>query len=370
MTETVHIVCLDAPSPPDYGGAIDMYYMVRSMAETGGKIILHYFDYKPGRGVDGLQDLCTEVHSYKRKPFLLSGVSSQPYIIHSRASKKLIDRLNKDEHSVILSGIHCAGIIPHLKKTGGVVIRMLNEETSYYQKLAETEQALLKRKYFTRESKSLEQYQGSMQKNVPLACLSKTDMAIFSEKYGFKSVHFIPCFIPWQQLSIKEGKGTYCLYHGNMSVSENEQAALWLINHVFSGIEVPFIIAGKKISGKIKAAAKSYKNISFVDDPPDERLVELIANAHINTLPSMNATGVKLKILHVLFRGRFCIANASAVEGTDLQGVLVAEDSKVWKEQILRTMKKDFTGNEIEERKKLLSTYSNKRNAEKLSSLL
>ena len=45
MNEPIHIVCLDAPAPPDYGGAIDMYYTIIALAKTGRKPILHYFEY-------------------------------------------------------------------------------------------------------------------------------------------------------------------------------------------------------------------------------------------------------------------------------------------------------------------------------------
>ncbi len=37
-------------------------------------------------------------------------------------------------------------------------------------------------------------------------------------------------------MQCKPGKGNYILYHGNLSVSENYNAALWLIENVFSKI--------------------------------------------------------------------------------------------------------------------------------------
>ncbi|HZI00495.1 MAG TPA: mannosyltransferase, partial [Flavisolibacter sp.] len=67
MSDQLHIVCLDAPAPPDYGGAIDIYYKIKALAGIGKKIILHYFDYKPGRSAGDLDSICVEVNTYSRK---------------------------------------------------------------------------------------------------------------------------------------------------------------------------------------------------------------------------------------------------------------------------------------------------------------
>ena len=92
MSEYIHIVCLDAPSPPDYGGAIDMYYKITSLAALGKKIILHYFDYNQKRSADLLKEYCVEIHSYHRKSFVGSFSFSSPYIVNSRVNQPLIER--------------------------------------------------------------------------------------------------------------------------------------------------------------------------------------------------------------------------------------------------------------------------------------
>ena len=112
MSNYLHIVCLDAPSPPNYGGAIDMYYKITALAALGKKIILHYFDYKENRNAASLKDCCVEVHAYPRKGFINS--FSLPYIISSRINRSLINRLNRDRFPVLLEGLHCSGIIPYL----------------------------------------------------------------------------------------------------------------------------------------------------------------------------------------------------------------------------------------------------------------
>lgn len=340
------------------------------MAEIDKKIILHYFDYKEKRNVKGLEEYCIEIHSYKRKSFALSSLLSAPYIVQSRVNKELINRLNQDSYSIILEGVHCAGILPSLKNRNRVIVRMLNEEAEYYKKLAESESKSLKRKYYARESKLLEQYQKKLDKNLLLACLSEMDIELFKKKYGFANLHFIPCFIAWQDVTVKEGKGDYCLYQGNMGVVENEEAVLWLIRHVFSKTGIPFTVAGKNISNQLLSQINLHKNISAVESPNEEQMTELIQNAHINVLPSMNSTGVKLKVLHAALKGRFCITNSAAIEGTNVTGVTITDNEKQFLELVQQLMKKNFTKEDITERQKILDIYNNKKNAEKLSALL
>ena len=368
MSEAIHIVCLDAPSPPDYGGAIDMFYKIKALHEIGKKVTLHYFGYNPARGAKELEQYCIAIHVYERKSLWQSLPLSRPYIVQSRINRELIGRLNADNHPVLLEGLHCAGLLPFLQNKERVILRMHNEEASYYRQLAKTERSFLKRLYFLQESRLLHRDQKRMEKTVALACLSEADMRIFENEYGFRKLFFLPCFLPWQEVNSLEGKGDYCLYHGNLAVSENEEAVRWLIEEVFSQLPVPFVVAGKNISARLKKLARHYTNITLVNNPPEDELQAIVRDAHIHVLPSLNNTGVKLKLLNALLNGRFCLTNAAGVQGSRIQrGIEVQEDSAGWIAAVTLLMEKAFTAAEIAERKEILSLYHNRENAKLLS---
>lgn len=370
MSDHLHIVCLDAPAPPDYGGAIDMFYKIKALHDIGKKIILHYFNYNTARNVNALSQYCTAIYTYRRKNYWQSLPLSRPFIIQSRINRSLISRLNRDNHPVLLEGLHCAGIVPFLKNKERVVVRMHNEEASYYHHLAKTESSLLKRSYFLRESRLLNEYQKRMMTKIKLACLSETDMAVLQKEYGFQQLSFIPCFLPWQQLTSSEGNGDFCLYHGNLSVSENEEAAIWLIENVFSDLSYPLMIAGKGITKKLMAAGRNYANITFVNNPSIAEIDQLVKEAHINVLPSLNNTGVKLKLLNALFNGRHCITNTCGIKGSRIhKGVFVQDEVTGWISTIKFLMMKEFSTLNRDERKTVLQLYNNRDNAEKLSAL-
>lgn len=370
LSNLLHIVCLDAPSPPDYGGGIDMHYKIKALAQTGKKLILHYFNYNPLRNAKGLEENCVAVYAYKRKSFLEALPLSQPFIVQSRINRDLIARLNGDSHPILLEGLHCSGIVPFVNNPKRIVLRMHNDEAAYYLHLAQTEINFFKRRYFLRESKLLKTYQQTLRKDIRLACLSELDIERFKTSYGFQKVSFVPCFIPWQTLSINEGKGDYCLYHGNMSVSENEEAALWLIKEIFNKLDLQLIIAGKGISKRLQHAAGAQRNVQLLTNPSIDEIEGLVRTAQINVLPSMNNTGVKLKLLNALLNGRHCITNYNGVNGSRIKsGVTVAEKAEEWIQQIEDQMQRNMSEQEITERKLVLNLYNNRQNAESLNAL-
>ena len=85
----------------------------------------------------------------------------------------------------------------------------------------------------------------------------------------------------------------------------------------------------------------------------------------------MNSTGVKLKLLHALFAGRYCISNHEGIKGSGIKtGVMEAEDPMVFKKLIRELIDTPFQHIQIEERREMSLLYDNMKNASALSELL
>ncbi|RYY88877.1 MAG: glycosyltransferase family 1 protein [Chitinophagaceae bacterium] len=371
MTHKLHIVCLDAPAPPDYGGAIDMYYKVKALAESGRTIVLHYFGYKEGRDAHGLEPFCSAIHRYERKSFLSSIWEKQPYITGSRNNPELLKRLQQDKAPILLEGIHCAGLLPYLYGKRKLLLRMHNDEAAYYAALAANEQRLLRKTYFRVEGRLLHSFQARLPKDLPMACVSHTDMEQLHERYGFTHLDFIPSFTPWQLISGADGRGQYCLYQGNLEVSENREAALWLLEKVFAGTSLPFVIAGKGVPDSLRVAAAAMSNVRLVNNPSDTEMETLVREAQVHVLPSFNTTGLKLKMLHALCCGRHCLTNAAGIAGTVFDGAVeLAESPEEFRSTLLRLWEQPFSAEMRDRRQIVKETYSNERNAARLNAWL
>jgi len=190
----------------------------------------------------------------------------------------------------------------------------------------------------------------------------------YEQEFGAADIDTIPVFLPFEQVRSKEGTGCFCLYHGNLSVPENEQVVCWLLKNVFTNTEMPFIISGKNPPARLTRLIQQYPQVCLIPNPSEEELQDLIAKAQVNILPSFNCTGIKLKLLNALFNGRHCIVNQDAVEGTGLQSTChIAAGAGEIRELLGKLCSRPFTRGEIDLRKEVLEgLYNQKTNLEKL----
>lgn len=371
MTEKhLHIVTHDVPWPADYGGVVDLFYKLKALHQQGVNIHLHCFTQgRPPQ--DELKKYCTSVQYYQRKQGLRSVSLRLPYIVGSRKDAALIARLKEDDHPVLLDGIHCTYYLPQLNNRK-VVVRLHNAEFEYYKQLARHEGSLFKKVYFSLESAMLKKYERSIAAKATLLAVSEQDMTLYKTVFGATDIHHLPVFLPYTLSVGKEGKGSYCLYHGNLSVNENEEAAGWLLKNVFANFDIPFVIAGKDPSARLQELAHHEANTCIVANPSEKEMQDMIAKAHVHILPSFNNTGIKLKLLNALFNGRFCLVNKAAVAGTALAAYCeVAETAGEFRQKVKDLYEKQFSAEDAQKRQGLLQKeYNSEANAQKLMTFL
>lgn len=191
-------------------------------------------------------------------------------------------------------------------------------------------------------------------------------------KVGCRSVLHLPLFLPEWQVSTTEGKGSFCLYQGDLSVAENEKAAKWLITQVFNGLNIPFVIAGKNPSERLRQLVNARSCTCLVANPHEQEMQDLIAKAHINLIPSYNTTGIKLKFLNALYNGRHCVVNQATVEGTGLERCChVANTAAGFRNVIENLFQEAFSAGQIAQRHLLLDhLFDNQSNAKKLVKII
>ena len=364
----LHIVCLDVPYPADYGGVFDLFYKIKSLHETGIQIHLHCFEY--GRGEqEELDEYCVSVKYYKRKRILESFSLRLPFIVSSRANKTLLANLTSDNYPVLLEGIHCTYFLyTGALKNKKVFVRLHNVEYGYYEELSKTTYNIFEKIYFRLESRLLKKYENDIANKAMLIAVSEKDKAIYKNKFHAKNVEYLPVFLPFTNVKSEKGSGNFCLYHGNLSVPENEKAAIWLIKDIFQSLDIPFVVAGKSPSTYLQTLAHSNDNICLVANPSGNEMSDLIKKAQVHLLPSFNRTGIKIKLLNALFNGRFVITNPVAVEETGLSTLCeIADTAEQYIKLCSELFHTDFGEKDILRRKKILeSLYNNHANTQKL----
>jgi len=360
LDKYLHIVSFDVPFPANYGGVIDVFYKSVNLNRAGVKVILHCYEYGRGEQKE-LEKYCHKVYYYKRKTSFLKQFSNVPYIIKSRTSEELIQNLLADNHPILFEGLHtCYYLGDDRLKARIKIYRESNIEHHYYYHLAHAEKNGLKKLYFVTEARKLYSFQSHLAHADLMLVVSTSDQKYLKEEFPDKKIEYLPSFHPYEEVKCKEGRGDYILYHGNLGVGENIKAAEHLIKNVFSKTKHRVIIAGLNPPAKMYDWAKPYSHIKIVKNPNEEEMQNLLENAHVHCLYTHQATGLKLKLLNVLYSGRFVVCNEDMLEGTALNNCCIIKNSaEEMIAEIDLCFKSDFSSEMIEGRKEGLFAFDN-----------
>ncbi len=371
MEKHLHIISFDVPYPANYGGVIDVFYKLKNLHKAGVKIILHCFEYDRSEQKE-LNKYCDKIYYYKRNTSFINQLSSIPFIIKSRDSQLLIANLLKDEYPILFEGLHTCYFLNDRRLTNRFKIyRESNIEHEYYAHLAKSEKNLVKKMYFLLEANKLRNFQKQLINADLMLVVSTADRDYLQSQFPTKGIEYLPSFHAFDKVKIKEGKGEYILYNGNLQVAENIKAVEYLIKMVFSKIKHPVIIAGLNPNTKIYNWIKSYPHLQIKANPSEAEMQTLIEEAHIHCLYTHQATGLKLKLLNVLYSGRFCICNEDMLTGTNLQQTCIVKNTAAeMAEAINNTFNKEFTIDLISFRKQSLLAFDNAAKTQQLINYL
>ena len=358
----LHIVAFDTPWPADYGGVIDVYYKLKALKEKGVSLTLHCYTYGRKEAKE-LSLVCDKVYYYQRKTGLIKQLSSLPYNVTTRKSKELVSRLKADNAPILLEVLHTCWLMnePELKGRS-FIYRHSNIEHDYFRQLAHAEKNFIKKLYLSLEAVRLKRFEHVITSAKIILAVNQEDVNYFKQKYPQQETIYLPSFHPSQVCTSKLGQGNYLLFHGNLSISENYQAAIWLIRNVFSKSNFPTIIAGKNAPTLLSEEIAKYSTIELINNPDDAQMNTLIENAQVHCLYTGQSTGLKLKLLNVLFKGRFIVLNPLMTQGTGIQAnesLFIANQPDEFIAHVENCMKRSFDTRALEERINMCQPFTN-----------
>lgn len=368
----LHFISFDIPAPPDYGGIVDVFYKIKNLHEAGVKIILHCYAYGRPEAPE-LEQYCEAVYYYPRKTGWKGLSLTQPYMLYSRRDKALLENVRRVEAPILFEGVHTTYYLAHPSLAGRrKIVRNQNLEQEYFGNLAQRAPNLFRKIYYTLEARLLKRAESRLQAADVFMTVAEHDHEFFKKLYPGKQHEYIPSFQPYNDIAVTPGLGTYCLYHGNLGHPENEEAALYLLEQVCPGSAVPFVFAGKDPSFALQQACAQLENCTLIANPSATEMAQLVGEAQVHLLPTFQATGLKLKLLHALFHGRHVVVNDSMVRGTGLAGLChVASDAADFRKKTEALMALPFEEKDISARRALLlERYDNRKNAQRIITCL
>jgi glycosyltransferase involved in cell wall biosynthesis len=366
LNKVLHIVSFNVPFPANYGGAVDVFYKLVALHELGVKIHLHCFDYGRGKQEE-LNKYCESVNYYTREKGHKAISQSLPYIVASRKNEDLLTNLLKDDYPILMEGVHCTyPVLDERFKHRKLFVRLHNVEYQYYRELSKSTKSIFRKLYYWNESRLLRKYESKLANKVQFWGVTEKDNDVYRQEFGCNNIDLLPLYVPSWDMSCTEGMGSYCLYHGDLSIDANEKAAIWLLQEVFLEIKLPLVIAGKNPSDNLIEIAHQQSHTCIVENPSDKEMQDMITKAHINLIPSYTTSGMKVKLLNALSNGKHCVANDATIVGTNLESLCHHANTKEeFKQAIVELFDIPFTLKEKKFREAILmNSFNNDRNAQ------
>jgi len=357
----IHIIALEIPYPPLRGNVIGIYHRIKSLYEAGVSITLHAY-YKKLSFPEELTAYCKFVYLYPRKSILRLANLKFPLYVQSRRAGALLERLSKDSDPIWFEGLHTLFHFEDMILKGRKkYIRMHNVESIYYNHLAHSSSSLLKKIYYYWESTRSKWLENKLLSQADgLFAISREETDLFNNS-GINA-RWLPPFHPHTEVLNLTGSGDYAIYHGDLSIKENEDAALFLINEVFEKIELPLVIAGHAPSKRLIKRIHIAPNVTLIQSPAWDKMNQLIQGAHIVLLPFSQTTGYKMKMIDSLALGRHIITSEIMKVHDEWNGlVYLADSSSQWSQLIKELKGVPFTATDCLARKTLFDTLLNNR---------
>jgi len=331
----LHVVSFQVPYPPDYGGLIDVYYKLKALKEAGCSVVLHTYRY----GMEeqpALLDVADDVHYYERFTGWRSMFSFLPYIVYSRRNRLLLKYLCADDSPILFEGLHTCYFLSHpLLKDRAKWVRMHNIEHDYYRFLGKSCSSWREKCYYYLEAWKLKHYERILLHADKVFAITHADAAYFIRKYPPVLTYCLPCFFDDTKVNratdAPVGMGNYVLYHGNLSVLENIRVVDYILEHLVPGIDVDIqvVIAGKNPDKCLQDKISRLPNVVLVANPSLEEMEGLIALARIHLLLTFQNTGIKLKLIYALMKGRgHCLVNPMMIPDAGFEELCTIVDGE------------------------------------------
>ena len=330
---------------------------IMALQESGVLVHLHCYAYgreKP----EILRELCYEIHYYQRNKGHKGFALPLPYIVSSRANKELEERLLADNHPIIFEGLHTTFLLNNNRviRNRKTILRLHRLESVYYRDLVRITPTGPQKLYYFIEYLLCSSYEKKTFNKT--CCITRSEE--LKEKLNSMNKEFNALFIPkFSKLPVsfyKEGKGGFCLYYGKLSERENEYAAMWLLENVFSKIEIPFVVAGSGPSDFLEKAAHLRMHTCLVANPSEKELQDLIKKAQVCVLPSFISSNTGDSIRESLMLGKHVLANKKgAIEPELAAACSIAKTPEEFIEQLIVLFEKEYTEEDHFRRESLLN---------------
>ncbi|MCJ7507489.1 MAG: glycosyltransferase [candidate division Zixibacteria bacterium] len=380
--------------PPDTGGKIRSYNIIKQLAQIDEVIYLSFVDqYHTSEHKRDMETCVQKVISVFKKSekkynfgfylrLFTRLFSPLPYIIYKYRSseiKKIIDDLwKKQQFDILLCDFLEMSINLKERTPFPKILFQHNVESTIWERFHHTEKNWLKKLYFSYEKKRMRNYEAlACQKFDKVLAVSEADKVKMEQEFGVDNIVVLPTGVDTEYFAPREvEKKPYNLvFTGSMDWLPNQDAMHYFCEEIYPLIkkDIPQInlcIVGRNPSEAILKLSENDKTVEVTGTVEDVR--PYMAKSEIYIVPLRIGGGTRIKIFEAMSMGLPVIATSIGAEGLDVtpdQNIIIKDSPGDFAKSIVELLEDKNKRRRIaEEGRKLVNCEHDwKKVAEKLS---
>lgn len=329
MTQKILVIAPDFPYPPNHGGRVDVWTRLVALKEAGYNVdLLVSVKEDPSKEdvviVSRVVNRLMIVH--RGSP--LSGMFGwRPHQVENRRSLASIN-LSENYYAAIIEGSPCGAVLRNPSLCAEhVILRVHNDESLYFRKLALSSRNPLKVLYYFIESARFSLHEALLYRRLKdFLFISRDEYLRFIHRYGEKHALFLPpiaSFAPsGENRPNLRGHEKRVLFIGSLFMPNNRDGLVWYMKNVHPLLRdiqgYKFVVAGNSKGQSVQWLTDgAYGNeIEFHDSPPS--LDSLYKSASVFINPMRFGAGMKIKTIEAICQGLPMVSTTTGLEGTGL----------------------------------------------------
>lgn len=311
------------PSPPIFGGAIDVWERIKGLTSLG-----HVVDLVVTDKVNPTQKQIDEIALHTRH-FFFSRRKNQLQQLFSNLPLQFLSRkelasiaINQDYDLVVLESEFCWAITLNKSITyKNIVVRVHNIESHYFKMLGKSSSSLKQKIYYKLETSKI--------KHLSALVFDKADKLWFISKDDLATVNllnksvFMPFPVNVEIIEPTEKSGNNVVFMGSLFMQNNTFGLDWYLKNIHPLLiaeiaDYHFYIVGslKEATNEIQEKYSKLQQVTFVVNAPCLKHYYHKAKVFVN--PMFHGSGVKVKSVNALINGVPLVSTTIGAEGIGL----------------------------------------------------
>jgi polysaccharide biosynthesis protein PslH len=356
------------PFPPDTGGKMDSYFLIREFSRMGHEITagIIYFGDSPPTMPSEFSGLVRDIVFLPGNPKslqsrLLGSLADEvPFKFRKyyseSAVKILADRIQKGPviDAIVADHLHLVPLILDarkvLKKTAfqfpTLILRTANVESTIVKKYAERIDNPMVKAFASQEARKMRTYEGRVLKDFDMvAAISPVDQDTLRKMSGLsESIKYVTAGMDVEKLkppSEPPTKGEV-IFVGSFDWHPNVDGAIWLLDKVWPLVtkrlpEAHLSIVGKSPPPYLQKLASATVSIPGRVDV----IEEYVGKSSCSVVPLWIGSGMRYKILEAFALARAVVSTSLGAEGieiTDGENILIRDDPEAFSDGIVQIL--------------------------------